>query len=46
MKCSSSQPDGEDVPSRTLTISLYAFNDSYAVSSGTRTVTINDGDDD
>ena len=36
---------GDDVPSRTLTISLYAFDDSYVVSSGTRTVTINDGSD-
>ena len=41
-----SQDDGQDVPSRTLTIFLYAFDDSYAVSSGTRTVTINDGDGD
>ena len=37
--------DGENV-SRTLIISLdTAFDDSYAVSSGTRTVTINDGSD-
>ena len=37
--------DGENV-SRTLIISLAtAFDDSYAVSSGTRTVTINDGSD-
>ncbi len=39
------QADGVDVPSRSLTISLYAFDDSYAVSSVTRTVTINDGSD-
>ena len=40
-----SREDGEQVPSRTLTILLFAFDESYAVSSGTRTVTINDGSD-
>ena len=41
----STSTDGVDV-SRTLTISLDTpFDDSYSVSSGTRTVTINDGDD-
>ena len=37
-------PDGEDV-SRTLTISLATPDDTHMVSSGTRTVTINDGSD-
>ena len=40
------QDDGVDVPSRTLTIWLATPDDSHVVSSGRRTVTINDGDDD
>ena len=39
------QHDGVDVPSRTLTIWLATPDDSHVVSSGRRTVTINDGDD-
>ena len=39
------QDDGVDVPSRTLTIWLATPDDSHVVSSGRRTVTINDGDD-